>query len=78
MNKSYELMTFVICGTLILISVVIAIGYYNINDRALMSKNISEAVAKGMDPLSVRCSYTHSTDTVCVAYAASKKQYEGV
>lgn len=73
MNKTYETITLVICATLILVSIVVSIGYYNINDRALMSRNISEAVAKGMDPLSVRCSYTHSTDTVCVAYAASKK-----
>lgn len=73
MNKTYETITLVVCATLILVSIVVSIGYYNINDRALMSRNISEAVAKGMDPLSVRCSYTHSTDTVCVAYAASKK-----
>lgn len=73
MTRSYELITASVCATLILVSIVFSIGYYNINDRALMSKNISEAVAKGMDPLSVRCSYTHSTDTVCVAYAASKK-----
>lgn len=73
MNKTYELITFVICVMIVLVSIVVSVGYYNINDRALMSKNISEAVAKGMDPLSVRCSYTHSTDTVCVAYAASKK-----
>ena len=72
MNKTYETITLVVCATLILVSIVVSIGYYNINDRALMSRNISEAVAKGMDPLSVRCSYTHSTDTVCVAYAASK------
>lgn len=73
MNKTYELITFVICVMIVIVSIVVSVGYYNINDRALMSKNISEAVAKGMDPLSVRCSYTHSTDTVCVAYAASKK-----
>jgi hypothetical protein len=73
MNKAYELLTFIVCATIVIVSAVFSIGYYNINDRALMSKNISEAVAKGMDPLSVRCSYTNSTDTVCVAYAASKK-----
>lgn len=73
MSKGYEAITFVICVTVVVMSTVFSIGYYNVNDRALMSKNISEAVAKGMDPLSVRCSYTHSSDTVCVAYAASKK-----
>lgn len=73
MNKSYELITFIVCAMIVVVSIIVSVGYYNINDRALMSKNISEAVTKGMDPLSVRCSYTHSTDTVCVAYAASKK-----
>lgn len=73
MTKSYETLTVIICIAAVLISIIISVGYYNINDRALMSKNISEAVAKGMDPLSVRCSYTHSTDTVCVAYASTKK-----
>lgn len=73
MNKSYEVITIILCVAAVLISIIVSVGYYNINDRALMSKNISEAVVKGMDPLSVRCSYTHSTDTVCVAYASSKK-----
>ena len=73
MNKTYELITLIVCVTLVIVATVVSIGYYNINDRALMSKNISEAVAKGMDPLSVRCSYTNSYDNVCVAYAASKK-----
>jgi hypothetical protein len=48
--------------------------YYNINDRILMSKNIDSAIAKGMDPLSVRCSFVTNTDTICVAYAASNKK----
>lgn len=73
MNKAYELITFIVCVMIVIVSIVVSIGYYNINDRALMSKNISEAVAKGMDPLSVRCSYSTSYDNVCVAYAASKK-----
>lgn len=58
----------------VVLSIIISFALYSINDRTLMSKNISEAVAKGMDPLAVRCSYTHSGDTTCVAYAASQKK----
>jgi hypothetical protein len=63
-----------LCVTIILVSVIGAAGWYNINDRILMSKNISEAVAKGMDPLAVRCSYANERDVICVALAASGKK----
>jgi hypothetical protein len=64
---------FFICLTIILLSVVGGIAYYYTNDRLLMSKNVSEAIEKGIDPLSVRCSYASESDTVCVAYAYSKQ-----
>lgn len=73
MNSS-EKMVLISCITIIVVSIVTAVGYYHVNDRALMSKNISEAVGKGMDPLSVRCSYAESHDIVCVAYASSAKK----
>ena len=54
------------------VSAIIGITIYNVNDRVLMSKNIDSAIAKGMDPTSVRCSFVTNTDTICVAYAASQ------
>jgi hypothetical protein len=39
-----------------------------------MSRNIDSAIAKGLDPISVRCSFVTNTDTICVAYAASSKK----
>jgi hypothetical protein len=69
-----EKLVMTICVTIIIISSIGSISYYNISDRKLMSSNISDAVSKGMDPLSVRCSYAVSTDTVCIAYAASGKK----
>ena len=66
--------TLMICITLVIITIVGSVAYFNINDRKLMSTNITDAVSKGMDPLSVRCSYSTSTDTVCIAYAASGKK----
>lgn len=56
---------------IILLSLIIALTSYAINDRNLMAKNIETAISKGIDPLSVRCSYVKSDDIICVTYAAS-------
>ena len=69
-----ELKTLVIAMATVIISVVIGATYYNVNDRILMSKNIDSAIAKGLDPISVRCSFVTNTDTICVAYAAAGKK----
>ena len=66
--------TLVIAIATVIVSVVIGATYYNVNDRILMSKNIDSAIAKGLDPISVRCSFVTNTDTICVAYAASSKK----
>jgi hypothetical protein len=66
-----EVITGIISVGLVLITAIGSIGYYNIQDRTLMASNLESAIAKGVDPLSVRCSYVSGTDTVCVAYAAS-------
>ena len=72
--KNFELATAIVCITIVVLSIICSIAYYNVQDRKLMAQNISEAVTKGMDPLSVRCSYANSYDTVCIAYSASTKK----
>lgn len=57
---------------LTMIAMVVGVSIYNVNDRSLMAKNIDSAIAKGLDPISVRCSYVTNTDTICVAYAAAQ------
>jgi hypothetical protein len=47
---------------------------YYLNDRKLMAANIENAITKGIDPLSVRCSYAHDYDVICVAYAATSSK----
>jgi len=69
-----DIKTLVIGVSTVIVSVVVGTTYYNVNDRILMSKNIDSAIAKGLDPISVRCSFVTNTDTVCVAYAASSKK----
>ena len=59
--------------TLVLLSIVTAICIYGLNERKLMAANIENAIAKGVDPLSVRCSYVKSDDIICIAYASNKK-----
>lgn len=64
--------TMVISVTIISVAGIIGASIYQINDRALMSRNIDNAIAKGVDPLSVRCSYADGRDMICVAYGASQ------
>jgi hypothetical protein len=59
--------------TLVLLSVVTAICIYGLNERKLMAANIENAIAKGIDPLSVRCSYVKSDHIICVVYASTRK-----
>ena len=59
--------------TLVLLSIVTAICIYGLNDRKLMAANIENAISKGIDPLTVRCSYAKSDDIICIAHAANRK-----
>lgn len=69
-----DIRTLVLASATVFVSVVVGVTYYNVNDRILMSRNIDSAIAKGLDPISVRCSFVTNTDTICVAYAASSKK----
>jgi hypothetical protein len=59
--------TFIVCITLILLAAIIGVSYYYVTDRTLMASNIENAIAKGIDPISVRCSYAKSDDIICIA-----------
>ena len=54
---------------LLIILVIVAFWNYKINENSLMSQNIQAAMDKGIDPLSVRCTYAADTDNICLAYA---------
>jgi len=61
----------VVATTIVLLSIVAAVGFYALNDRKLMAANIEIAIDKGIDPLSVRCTYARDYDTICIAHAAA-------
>jgi hypothetical protein len=56
--------------TVVLLSVVASVCTYYINERKLMASNIENAIVKGIDPLSVRCSYARGDDIICITHAA--------
>lgn len=72
MNK--DLITISTCVTIVLCTVIIAGFNYNINTQNNMAKNIESAIAKGVDPVSVKCAYETSSNAVCVTYAATAKK----
>ena len=61
----------VLATTFVILSIVSAVCVYELNDRKLMAANIESAIAKGIDPLTVRCSYVRDYDTICIAHAAA-------
>jgi hypothetical protein len=72
-----DLIGVIIAIGIVFITAIISITVYYVNDRALMSKNIDAAIAKGVDPFAVRCSFVQQTDTICVAYAAAQGSHTG-
>lgn len=61
-------------GALILV-VILVFWNYKVTESNLMSKNIQDAMAKGIDPLSVRCTYAADTDNICLAYALRQREH---
>lgn len=63
--------------TLIVLGAISALCIYGLNERRLMASNIENAISKGIDPLSVRCSYAHGGDIICVTHAAAGTRTTG-
>ena len=67
--------TIIVCVSLIVLTTIVGLIWFNIHERTLMAENMNAAIAKGIDPLSVRCSYVQSNDLICVAYGASAQSH---
>jgi hypothetical protein len=72
MNK--DILTVAVSAVIVLCTAIIGVIVYNINDRNNMAKNIEAAIAKGVDPLSVKCAYETGSNTICITYAATVKK----
>jgi hypothetical protein len=67
---------FAICVVILALGGIIATVIHKNHENELKSKNIEAAIEKGVDPLSVRCSYATDRDLICVTYATSVKNKE--
>ena len=72
MNR--DLITVCVSVVIVLTTAIIGGIVYNTNDRNNMAKNIEAAIAKGVDPLSVKCAYETSANPICITYAATTKK----
>jgi hypothetical protein len=72
-TKNFDLITVVVCIAIVCVAMIVGITVYKMNDRNNMAKNIEAAIAKGMDPLSVKCSYETHPGAICITYAAVRK-----
>lgn len=65
--------TAMVCIMILALAGVISVSLSYIGDRANMARNIEAAIAKGVDPLSVKCAYETNPTSTCIAYALGKK-----
>jgi hypothetical protein len=65
---------FTVSLTVVILAAILGISVYHINDRNLMAKNIDNAIAKGINPMTVRCSYVRGDDPICIAFAAKAEE----
>jgi hypothetical protein len=56
------------------LAAILGMSVYHINDRNLMAKNIDNAIAKGINPMAVRCSYVRGDDPICIAFASKTEE----
>ncbi len=57
--------------SVVLVSCIISLAWYYVHKDASMKTNIDNAIAKGIDPIAVRCAYKSESDIVCSVYAAT-------
>ena len=74
MNLNKDLITICISVVIVLCTAIIGAIVYNTNDRNNMARNIEAAIAKGVDPLSVKCAYETNSNPICITYAVTVKK----
>lgn len=69
---------FIVCVTIAFMALVGSITFYHYEELKAMQSNVESAIVKGIDPITVRCVYGKSADSVCVAYAASHSDLNSI
>jgi hypothetical protein len=73
MSQTTLATTVIVSITTLIIAVVGSITFYNYNELKSLERNIESAIVKGIDPVAVRCAYSRSTDTICIAYGSASR-----
>lgn len=66
--------TSIVCIMILALAGIVSVSLNYINDRNNMAKNIEAAIAKGIDPLAVKCAYETNPTATCVSYALNVKK----
>ncbi len=66
--------TSIVCAMILALAGIISVSLNHINDRNNMAKNIEAAIAKGVDPLAVKCAYETNPTATCISYALNVKK----
>lgn len=69
-----EVTTVIVCATIVILTLIVGAFLFHLNDRNNMAKNIEQAINKGIDPISVKCTYDSYQSSTCVAYSLSVKK----
>lgn len=72
-SSEHVVITMIICAVIVILTFIAAVSIINLNNANNMAKNIDAAISKGVDPLSVKCSYETKPSGTCIAYAVGKK-----
>ena len=65
--------TFIASVAAVIITLIGCITFYNYSELKSVERNIESAIVKGIDPVAVRCAYSRSTDTICIAYGSATR-----
>jgi hypothetical protein len=59
---------FAFCITLCIATLIGCVTFYKYNEMKSIEKNIDAAIAKGIDPLAVKCAYSDGATNLCLTY----------
>jgi hypothetical protein len=74
MKDSSTFITVAVCILITVMAGIISLSLNQLNDRNNMARNIEAAIAKGVDPLAVKCAYETQPTATCVSYALNIKK----
>jgi len=73
LTNTKDKLGFIVGLTLIIMTAIICLTFYNYHQTTAIKSNIESAIVKGIDPVAVKCAYS-SGDVMCVAYAVAHGQ----